>query len=103
MPVQSTVQKLVFDTLEFKCVLNVPRTLVDPSDEFRIQDMEDYLRDKCLEIKAGKRYQCDFCKKSFISEDFVLKHIRNKHVDLPRQHDKVDEVGHCFSRINMSY
>ena len=63
-----------------------PRSLIDPGDEFRRQDMEDYLRDKCLEIQAGKRYQCDFCKKSFISEDFVLKHIRNKH------QDKVDEV-----------
>ena len=28
------------------------RSLVDPKDEFVRQDTEDYLRDKCLEIKA---------------------------------------------------
>lgn len=63
-----------------------PRRLVDPKDEFILQDTEDYLRDKCIEIQKDKRYQCDFCKKFFVGEDFVIKHIRNKH------QDKVDEA-----------
>lgn len=44
--------------------------------------MEDYLKYKCKELTPGEKYQCEICKKVFKGEDFVVKHIRNKHQDV---------------------
>lgn len=64
-----------------KLLKNGPRELVDPEKEFINNDMEDFLRYKCTEISPSK-YQCEICKKLFMAQDFVIKHIRNKHEDV---------------------
>lgn len=65
-----------------KRIQDGPRELVDPEQEFINADMEDYLKYKCKELMAGEKYQCEICKKVFKGEDFVVKHIRNKHEDI---------------------
>lgn len=35
----------------------------------------------CIEEKAEK-FKCDICSKSFCGEEFVIKHINNKHSDV---------------------
>jgi hypothetical protein len=30
----------------------------------------------------GKKYRCEICKKGFCGEEFVHKHIKNKHGDV---------------------
>ena len=39
--------------------------------------VELYLRYK--EIEKGSRYECQTCKKNFISEELINKHLTNKH------------------------
>ena len=59
-----------------------PRQYVNPETEFINDDMEDYLKFKCKEQIPGERYNCEICKKVFKGEDFVIKHIYNKHKDV---------------------
>ena len=62
-----------------------PNQLVDPEKEFINADMEDYLKYKCKEVKKDSNYQCEICNKAFTGEDFVIKHIRNKHEDVVKE------------------
>ena len=66
----------------FKRLSKGPKELVDPEQEFIQLDIEDYLKYKCKEILPNERYMCEICKKVFKGEDFVLKHIKNKHEDV---------------------
>lgn len=59
-----------------------PSQLTNPEEEFIQQDIEDYLHYKCKEHVPGETYSCEICKKKFKGEDFVIKHIRNKHEDV---------------------
>jgi hypothetical protein len=71
-----------YTTQALKKIKDGPRDLGDPEKEFINADMEDYLKYKCKEVIGGQRYLCEICKKIFMSEDFVLKHIKNKHEDV---------------------
>lgn len=60
--------------------------------------MEDYLHYKCKEVIKGERYQCEICKKIFKGEDFVVKHIRNKHEDVVNETYERDSTKDWLSR-----
>lgn len=57
------------------------RKWTDPAQEFITQDIEDFCRYKCKEIEPGQKYKCQICSKHFRGEDFVVKHIKNKHAE----------------------
>lgn len=58
-----------------------PKTLVDPYKEFLQQDQEKFCKYHTIEIEQGQKYKCDLCSKKFEGEKFVIKHIRNKHIE----------------------
>ena len=60
--------------------------------------MEDYLRYKCKEIEHGSKYSCEICKKPFRGEDFVIKHIRNKHEDVVNETYERESTKDWLSR-----
>ena len=55
---------------------------MDPSEEFILNDIEDFCKYKCVEIEKSQKYKCQMCGKHFKGEDYVTKHIKNKHKDL---------------------
>lgn len=59
-----------------------PRILSDPSEEFILNDIEDFCKYKCVEIEKDLKYKCQICSKHFKGEDYVIKHIKNKHKDV---------------------
>lgn len=59
-----------------------PRKYVDPAEEFKAQDVEEFCRCKCKQITPNERYSCDLCGKVFKGEEFVIKHIKNKHQEV---------------------
>lgn len=69
-------------TQALKRIKDGPKKLVDPEIEFINQDKEDFFQYKCKEIIPNERYSCEVCKKVFKGEDFVIKHIKNKHQDV---------------------
>lgn len=60
--------------------------------------MEDYLKYKCKEQIAGERYSCEICKKIFKGEDFVIKHIKNKHEDVINETYERDSTKDWLAR-----
>ena len=59
-----------------------PKVVVDPSEEFILNDIEDFCKYKCVEVEKNQKYKCQMCGKHFKGEDYVTKHIKNKHKDL---------------------
>ena len=59
-----------------------PKIMNDPEVELFQKDLEDFYKYKCKEIIPNERYSCEICKKVFKGEDFVLKHVKNKHQDV---------------------
>jgi len=58
-----------------------PRKLTDPYQEFLDGDQETFCKYHTIEIEKSERYKCDICGKKFEGEKFVVKHIRNKHIE----------------------
>lgn len=53
----------------------------DPMDDPLLAEKRlKYCLKKCLPEKAEK-FTCELCDKSFCGEEFVVKHINNKHAD----------------------
>ena len=73
------LQKYV--SLALKRIKKGPQKLVDPKQEYIDNDIEDFLRYKCKEVVPGEEYSCGICGKKFKSEEYVIKHINNKHQD----------------------
>lgn len=59
-----------------------PQDIVDPEQEYISKDIEDFLRYKCKEVIPGVHYSCDICEKKFTGQEYVIKHINNKHQDI---------------------
>ena len=48
---------------------------------------EEYCFNKTREVQEGRKYSCKLCNKAFKSPEFVVKHIKNKHVDRLQRHN----------------
>lgn len=59
-----------------------PQLMVDPEVDFFQKDLEAFYKHKCKEIIPNERYSCKICDKVFKGEDFVLKHVKNKHQEV---------------------
>ena len=54
--------------------------LPDPQDdELLVEKKNLYCLDKTKEVVEGKKYVCIICEKAFMTTEFVVKHIKNKH------------------------
>ena len=71
------LQKYVSQALER--IKGGPKVMQDPEEELFQKDLEDFYKYKCKEIIPNERYSCEICKKVFKGQDFVLKHVKNKH------------------------
>ena len=74
------LKKYVSKTL--KRIEEGPKVYVDPSEQFILNDIEDFCQYKCVEIEKEQKYKCQICLKHFKGQDYVLKHIKNKHKDV---------------------
>lgn len=87
-----------YTEIALKRIKQGPRELIDPEQEFIKADMEDYLRYKCKEVIKGERYECQICTKVFKGDDFVIKHIRNKHEDVVNETYERESTKDWLSR-----
>ena len=54
--------------------------LKDPEEDDLLVEMKtQYCYDKTQEIEAGEKYCCKICLKKFTGQEYVVKHIKNKH------------------------
>lgn len=59
-----------------------PQPLQDPQQDSMLLELKmQYCIDSCEKI-SGEKFNCDICKKGFCGEEFVYKHINNKHSEI---------------------